>query len=65
MITKEENIIPDCFYWLEWLGEQQIGKAINFYGEIRFRVTGFDDLVEFSSVKNVTPVCLFRHDTVS
>ena len=63
MITKEENVTPEFFYWLEFLGEQNIGKAISFYGEIRFRVTGFDDLVEFGQVKNITPVCLFKHET--
>lgn len=63
MITNEENIVPDCFYWLEYLGKQRIGQAMDFYGEIRFSVTGFDDKVEFSSVKNISPVCLFKHET--
>ena len=60
-ITKPDNIVVGKFYWLTYLGEERIGEAINFYGEIRFRVTGFDDTVEFDSVSNVWAVCLSKH----
>jgi hypothetical protein len=60
-ITKQENIVPEKFYWLTYLGEERIGQSMNFYGEIRFRVTGFDDYVDFDSVSNIWAVCLFKH----
>lgn len=62
MITKQENIVPECFYWLEYLGEQKIGQALKFYDEIRFHITGFSEHIEFDSVSNITPVCLFKHE---
>lgn len=60
-ITKQESIAVGKFYWLMYLGEQRIGQAINFYGEIRFYVTGFSDTVEFDSVSEIYPVCLMKH----
>lgn len=60
-ITSPNQIAIDKFYWLVYLAEERIGKAMNFYGEVRFEVTGFDDKVEFESVTNITPVCLFKH----
>lgn len=63
MITKQENVVPDAFYWLEYLGKERIGQAMDFYGEIRFRVTGFSDYVEFDFVLNITPVCIVKHET--
>jgi len=60
-ITKPESIVIGKFYWLIYLESQRIGEAINFYGEVRFRVTGFEDTVEFDSVSEVYPVCLMKH----
>lgn len=55
-IDKQEDIIVGDFYWLKYLGEQRIGQAIDFYGEVRFMVTGFGDTVEFDSVSEIRPV---------
>ena len=60
-ITKQSQISIGYFYWLRYLGEERIGQAIDFYGELRFYVTGFSDTVEFDSVSEISQVCLIKH----
>lgn len=60
---EEKDIIPGNFYWLEYLGEVGVGMALDYYGEIRFRITGWSELIEFSRVKKLAPVCVFVHTT--
>lgn len=60
-ITNQSNVAVGRFYWLNYLEKERIGQAINFYGEIRFVITGFDDAVEFDSVSEIYPVCLMKH----
>lgn len=58
MITNSDDIVIGKFYWLNYCNELRIGKAINWYEEVRFEVTGFDEKVEFDTVSAIRPVSL-------
>ena len=60
-IKNQEEIVVGRFYWLTYLDYELVGMALDWYGEIRFAVTGFNDYVEFDSVSNIHPVCLIKH----
>lgn len=60
-IKNQEEIVIGRFYWLTYLGYECVGLALDWYGEVRFAVTGFSDYVRFDSVSNTHPVCLIKH----
>ena len=61
-ITKEENLVMDCFYWVTRKDEKEtIALVKEWYGEIIFYVCGNDFRYDLKDFIDVTPVCLIKH----
>ena len=56
MITREEDITVGQFYWCIYLGDECVGKSVDYYGATMFEITGHSHKVEFIYLRCVRPI---------
>lgn len=57
-ITKEENLVNNCFYWGLYFEE---GWDIFQWRKGKFWMCGSDMPIYFKDLVSITPVCILRH----